>query len=114
MKFKYVDIERNEFGGIYDTYEEAFNALCRSTSVEAWIEKIPQTPNDVIDIAKEENTIPQITGEFVWPSGEVEVFFHRLEGSVEEQLKELNQFMQDTTGLYNLELVIPDGRGVIL
>lgn len=65
-------------------------------------------------IAQEENKTPQITGEFVRQSGEPEVFFHRLEGSAEEQLKELNRFMQDTTGLYNLEIVIPDGRGVIL
>lgn len=114
MKYNYVDIERNEFGGIYDTYKEAFNALCRSTSVEAWIEKIPQTPHEVLEIAQEEHTIPQITGEFDWPSGETEVFFHRLEGTVEEQLEELNKFMEDTNGLHNLEIMLPDGRGVIL
>ena len=85
MKYDYVDIELNE-AARFDSYEEAEAALRRSRSVEAWVEEIPETPLEFIELAVKRNHEVTVGGDFDDEKGYHQVGSYHLDGTTPEEI----------------------------
>lgn len=85
MKYDFVDMGRNEQSQ-HDTYEEAFACLKRTTSVDAQVEEIPETPLEFIELAVRNGHEVTIGGDFDDDRGYHQVGSYYLDGATAEEI----------------------------
>lgn len=85
MLYDFVDMGRNEQCQC-KTYAEAFACLKRTTSVDAWIEEVPESPLEFIELAVRNGHEVTVGGDFDDEKGYHQVGSYYLNGTTPEEI----------------------------